>query len=242
MATGALNDLVAVFGPYDISGRTNRFEVTRPIGLVDYICANPPGTSGTLVVPKRDAVSIDFQISGGGYIDTLQPGTALTSNIARVNVLCMCSEDRAVGLPVDFARCARGDYSVTYNTGSAIDYTFAAMSSGGSWWGSWGAYADVSATGNGTGYQFGAVTGSQSLVLALSVERLSGTGSIVVTWKTATANTFVGEATRATFASVTALGEELITVAGAITDTWGRPTYAVTGTGVWRIRLAVAIV
>ena len=242
MATGALNDLVAIFGPYDISGLTNRFEVTRPINNVDYLCANPPGVSGQLVVPKRVSTSMDFQISGSGYIEDLQPGTALTSNIVRTNVLCMCSEDRAVGLPVDFARCARGDYTVTLTTGSTADYNFTAMSDGGSWWGSWGAYADVSATGNGTGYEFGAVTADQSLVVAQSIERLSGTGSVVVVWNTATAGTFVGETLRATFASVTALGEEVITVAGAITDTFGRPAYTVTGTGVWRVRLAVAIV
>lgn len=240
MATA--NDLLVVFGPYDISGEMNSGLGKNPVETTQYYCANPPGTTGLLPSPYRDAVSEDFTFASAGYLKGVQSGSALRDNITRNDVLLGVSNVRGVGQPVQFCKAARGDYTRTADVGDALKYEFTAMlgQAGTLWSGSQGAYADISATGSGAGFQFGAVAADERLVVAQAAERLSGTGSLITAWKIAAANTFVGEATAATLTSVAALGEEVVTAAGPFTNTWHRPGYAVTGTGVWRIRIFVA--
>lgn len=240
MATAS--DLLVVFGPYDISGEMNSGLGKNPVETTQYYCANPAGTTGLLPSPYRDAVSEDFTFAAAGYLKGVQAGSALRGNITRNDVLLGVSDVRGVGQRVRFCKAVRGDYTRIADVGAALKYEFTAMlgQAGTLWSGKQGAYADVSTTSSGAGFEFGAVAADERLVVAQAAERLSGTGSLITTWKTAAADTFVGEATAATFASVTALGEEVVTAAGAFTNTWHRPSYAVTGTGLWRIRIFVA--
>lgn len=240
MATA--NDLLIVFAGYDISGEMNSGLGKNPIDLSQYYCANPPGTTGLLPSPYREAVSEDFNFSAAGYLKGVQAGSALRGNITRNDVLLGVSNVRGVGQPIQFCKAVRGDYTRDAVVGDALKYEFTAMlgQAGTLWSGSQGAYADVSATGSGAGFQFGAVAADERLVVALAIERLTGTGTVVVTWKTAAGNTFSGETTAVTFSSVGALGEPVSFASGPITNQWHRPGYAVTGTGSWRVRIFVA--
>lgn len=232
MATA--NDLLIVFGPYDISGEMNSAEPRNPIDVSEYYCANPAGTIGQLPCPFRDVVSEDFTFTASGYIKGLTSTSALRGDVTRNNVLLGVSNERGVGKLAQFMRAVRGEYTRTMEVGDSQKFDFSAMlgRSGSLWTGKQAAYADVSATGNGAGFQFVAVAADERLVVAQAAERLSGTGSLVTTIKNASAGTFVGESTASTLASVTALGEEIKTANGPFTNTWYRPGYAVTGTGV----------
>lgn len=241
----AVTDLLVTFGPFDLSGDANMAESTNPVDIVTYFCAPPVGTTGQLPVPYRVAVGEDFTLTGSGYCKDGSPSTStLFTNrtlYQRNDAVVGVSDARGVGEQIVFTRGCRAEYSRSAQVGQAIQYNFTAKNSGAIWSGKQGAYEDVAASGNGAGFEFGAVGAAQTLTLAQVAERLTGTGTLVTTWRTATAGTFVGETTRATFASIGATGEEVIQVAGAITDTWGRPVYAVTGTGSWRIRIYVSI-
>ena len=240
MATA--NDLLIIFAGYDISGEMNSGLGKNPIDLTTYYCANPPGTTNLLPSPYREAVSEDFTFAASGYLKGVQAGSALRGNITRNDVLLGVSNVRGVGQPVQFCKVVRGDYTKTADVGDTLKYEFTAMlgQAGTLWTGQQAAYADVSATGSGAGFQFGAVAADERLVVAIAAERLTGTGTIVVTWKTAVANTFSGEMTAVTSASLGALAEPVLFASGPITNTWHRPGYAVTGTGSWRIRIFVA--
>jgi hypothetical protein len=88
-----------------------------------------------------------------------------------------------------------------------------------------------SATGNGTGYQLGALAADQSLFVALHV--LARTGTASMTLKIQSDTTGFGSPTDriTSFTAATARGYQWGSVAGAVTDDYWRCVYTITGTG-----------
>lgn len=87
------------------------------------------------------------------------------------------------------------------------------------------------ATGTGTAYQLGAVTASQRIYGALHVSAASGTTPNLVV-KLQSASTSGGSYTdRITFTAATTATEQWSSALGAITDTWWRATWTISGTG-----------
>lgn len=86
-------------------------------------------------------------------------------------------------------------------------------------------------TGTGTGVQVGAVTAIQRMYAALHVHSVSGTSTPTVTVKLQSSvdNTFASPTDRLTFTASTAISGQFSSVAGAITDTWWRAAWTITG-------------
>jgi hypothetical protein len=84
------------------------------------------------------------------------------------------------------------------------------------------------AGGNGTAVQLGAVLATQRVYAALHVFALSG-GTLTVKVQSDDANGMATPTDRLTFASVTGPGSEIVSAAGAITDTWWRRSHTLTG-------------
>lgn len=90
--------------------------------------------------------------------------------------------------------------------------------------------AAKTATGNGTGRQLGAVTAGQSMFLALHVLAISGAPTFSVILESDDNSGFTSATTRITSANYSAsTGSEWQSVAGAITDTYWRVRWTVTG-------------
>ncbi|MDV2503082.1 MAG: hypothetical protein RX318_03935 [bacterium] len=88
----------------------------------------------------------------------------------------------------------------------------------------------ATATGNGTAYQVGAVSATQSLYAALHVVAASGTTPTLDVILQSDTVGFPSPTSRITFAQKTAIGSEWATpVAGAITDDWWRINYTIGG-------------
>ncbi|MFI1030730.1 hypothetical protein [Streptomyces sp. NPDC020951] len=87
------------------------------------------------------------------------------------------------------------------------------------------------ATGTGTGLQLGAVPARKCLYAALHVLSVSGTTpSITARVESSVDNTFASPTTRLTFAAATAVGgQSLRTDGSAITDTWWRIAWTISG-------------
>jgi hypothetical protein len=87
------------------------------------------------------------------------------------------------------------------------------------------------ATGVGTGVQLPAVPAGQRVYASLHVLSVSGTTpSITARVESATTNAFSSPTTRATFTAANARGGEIIrTTPGAITDTWWRLAWTISG-------------
>lgn len=88
------------------------------------------------------------------------------------------------------------------------------------------------ATGTGTGLDLGAVTAGQRMYAALHVLSASGTTpSITAHVESAPDNTFAAPTTRLTFTTATAAGGQALRTDGtAITDTWWRVAWTISGT------------
>lgn len=86
-------------------------------------------------------------------------------------------------------------------------------------------------TGTGTGVQVGAVTATQRMYAALHVHSVSGTSTPTITVKLQSSvdNTFASPTDRITFTGATAISGQFSSVAGAITDTWWRAAWTITG-------------
>lgn len=102
----------------------------------------------------------------------------------------------------------------------------------------------VTATGNGTGRQLGAVSSTQRLYAVLHVTAVSGTTpSMTVTVQRDDNSGFTTPATAVTFTAVNAVGSQWVEVAGPITDDYWRVNRTITGTGpsfTYAVILAIA--
>lgn len=87
------------------------------------------------------------------------------------------------------------------------------------------------ATGNGTGFQLGAVSAAQSLYATLHVLAVTGNApTLNAIVQSNVDNAWAAPTARITFAQATAPGFEAKSLLGAITDTWYRINYTIGGT------------
>lgn len=88
------------------------------------------------------------------------------------------------------------------------------------------------ATGTGTGVELGAVSATQKLYASAHVLSVAGTDTPTITLaiESDEDNTFATAVDRITFDAATARGGQIKRVDGAITDTWFRPKWTISGT------------
>ncbi|MGI5293270.1 hypothetical protein ACQEVF_59535 [Nonomuraea polychroma] len=87
------------------------------------------------------------------------------------------------------------------------------------------------ASGNGTGLNLGALSASQRLFASLHVLSATGTTpSLTVRVESDADDAWASPTTQATFTAATAAGGQSTEVLGAITDTWWRVAWTITGT------------
>ena len=105
--------------------------------------------------------------------------------------------------------------------------------------------ANLTATGNSTGRELGAVTSSQKLYVAAHVVSVSGTSTPTLTLKVQSDDngSFTSATDRITLTNFTAIGAQYSSVAGAITDTHFRINYTLSGTSPsFKVFITVGIV
>lgn len=83
-------------------------------------------------------------------------------------------------------------------------------------------------TGNGTGFQLGAVDTSHAMYVNLHILGYTD-GNITVTIQDSIDNTFGAPHTSGTFTVASALGGQTMKIAGAITNTWWRAIWTIAG-------------
>lgn len=88
----------------------------------------------------------------------------------------------------------------------------------------------VTATGDGTGLELGALAAGQRMLAVLHVLSASGTApELTVAVESDVDNTFSAPTTRGTFALANSPGGQALPVAGPVTDTWWRLSWVVAG-------------
>jgi hypothetical protein len=140
----------------------------------------------------------------------------------------------AVGDLAYFTSALRADYKIGEAVGEVAPWTSTAKSS---WPLVRGQFAHPpgtprTATGTGTGLNLGALATGKRMYAALHVLSVAGTTpSITARVESAPDNTFAAPTTRLTFTAATAAGGQILRTAGtAVTDTWWRVAWTISGT------------
>lgn len=140
----------------------------------------------------------------------------------------------AVGDLAYFTSALRSDYKLGDAVGEVAPWTGTAKSA---WPLVRGQFAHPpgtarTATGTGTGLQVGAVALNKRMYAALHVLSVAGTTpSITARVESSVDNTFAAPTTRLTFTAATAVGGQILRTDGtAITDTWWRVAWTISGT------------
>ncbi|MET7321333.1 hypothetical protein [Streptomyces sp. NPDC005549] len=141
----------------------------------------------------------------------------------------------AVGSLAYFTRAMRADYTLLGEVGEVAPWTSTAKSS---WPLVRGQFAHPpgtarTATGTGTALQLGAVAARKRVYASLHVLSVAGTTpSLTARVESAADSAFTAPTIRATFAAATEAGGQAVRTDGtAITDTWWRLAWTITGTG-----------
>jgi len=156
-------------------------------------------------------------------------------NFGSVGAISVCPAGAADGALAWLTQYNRKQYQLFGQVGDVAPWSWQSM-------GSWPLVRGAALTGPttsgatagtaGTATQLGAVSSSQHVYIALHVFSVSGTSTptLTVTVQSDNASNFPSAATVTTLTGATAIGSQIVRVAGPITDDWFRISYAVTGT------------
>lgn len=217
-------------GAYDLSGDCNKMDIS-------YSCEVKEITNLLSVWKEKIPGLKDFKVSYGGFLNT---GAAnLSAEEAHFNYtglenvpVLLCPTSGTDGEIVYFGKAISTNYKLLGAVGEVAPFEVSAEGQGNLIRGKVLKVGTVNATGNGTAVLHTAVGASQYLYGQLHVYSVSGTNpSITVKIQSDDNSGFTSATDRITFAAKTAIGYEFATpIAGAITDTYYRVNYTVSGT------------
>lgn len=213
------------FGGYDLSGDVNQATATLRAEALDDTCMGDDTRT-------RLAGLQDVSLSWSGFYEPATNDLPAFDGVGTLPILTLLPQGIVAesvaytwqGLAVEYGPTngAVGDLASFAATaeGSAVDTIRGSVVQ---------ALATVTGSGNGTAYELGAVGAAEQVIGVLHVMAVTGT-DVVVTVESDDNEDFTSATTRLTFSTATGVTAEIKTASGAITDTWWRITYAVTGT------------
>lgn len=216
----------------DLTGNSNKVEIQAEVEDKD---ATNYGSQGwkELLGGLGNA-----QITGEGQWEAADPSKVDDASWAQIGGIGPWSTGpvgAAVGDPAYFTSFLRSSYEFLGEVGEVAPWKGMAKSA---WPMVLGQIAHPpgtarTATGTGTGVNLGAVAAGKRLYASLHVLSISGTSTPTITARVESDadNTFASPTTQLTFTAATALGGETLRTSGsAITDTWFRLAWTISGT------------
>jgi hypothetical protein len=232
MAKMVLLNVRTFAGGADLTANTNQVEINSSVEIKD---ATNYGSGGWKEV-LAGLASTTIKASGQWEaLDTSKVDDAAWARLGLVNAWSIAPVDGSVGSPAYLTQALDSAYTLGGAVGDTAPFQTEAN---GSWPLARGQIIHPpgtprTATGNGTGVQLGAVTTGQRLYGALHVLSVAGTAAptIACVVESDTSNAFAAPNARLTFATSGARSGEILRTAGvAITDTWYRIRWTITGT------------
>jgi len=229
MAILTLSDVQIAIAQYDLSGWSNRVQLTHGAEMLDDTVFGPTPTrsnkAGLRTVSLReegfwDSVSaaapdpvLFAKVGENGALFTVTPdGWSAAGAISYAGLLDVATFEigAQIGELFKFTADGQGAGALVRGTLMTTD-------------------ASQAATYAATKRQLGALSAAQSMIAALHVLAFNGTSLDVVVRSDAN-ETAGGETTRGTFTQATAITSERIVIAGAITDAWWGANLTFVGT------------
>lgn len=228
MATVVLLDCKILLGGYNLSGYHNSLDIQHSAEMLDDTVF---GTSGTR---SSKAGLLNFEATGNVFFDTVLDEVLFNRIGASREVMSYAMEGNVLGDIGFTIRGINGTYSpMQGEVGSLLQGEFTARSSNsplvrGEVLVPMG--AALTATGQTTARQLGAVATGKKVYAGIHVVDITGTTpSITFTLQSDNAVGFPSGTTQATSGAFTAIGAEWLEVAGPITDDWWRIGYTISG-------------
>ncbi|GLZ36214.1 hypothetical protein Lesp02_84010 [Lentzea sp. NBRC 105346] len=231
MGSFVLTNVRMFAGGLDMTGRSNQVKTETEVAEKDSTNFGSGGwgeVKGALVKSEWEAGG-QWEAGGAGFVDD-----ELFAALGGVGAWSMCPDGAAVGSLAWLTKAMTAKYQLGDAVGEIAPWSAEAK---GSWPLARGLVAHPpgtarTATGNGTGQQLGAVAAGQYLYAAAHILSVAGTSTPTITLgiESAPDNTFAAPTSRISFAAATAVSGQILRTAGAITDTWFRPVWTISGT------------
>lgn len=235
MSLGALFNTRLFAASADLTGRSNKVSFAAEFEEKDVTTFLPEGDadSGWKKVMSGLASST---LAAEGFWEAGDDGKVddeAWANLGSVIPFTCCPTSGAVGEVAYLLKALRSEYKLGDAVGEVAPWTAGAT---GSWPVPRGKMLHPSgtartATGNGTAVELSAVSATQYLYATLHVLSIAGTGTPTITVKVQSDvdNTFGSPTDQITFSAATAIGGQISRTAGAITDTWFRVNFTISG-------------
>ncbi|MEE1763699.1 hypothetical protein [Streptomyces sp. SP18BB07] len=216
----------------DLTGVSNKVEISAEVESKDRTNYASNGWKETIGGLASAEISGEGQWEAG---DPSKVDDASWSQLGGVGPWSISANNAAtVGSLAYLTNALRSDYKLGDAVGEVAPWTGTAKSA---WPVARGQFAHPpgtarTATGTGTGLELGAVAAGKRLYASLHVLSVAGTTpSITARVESSVDNTFAAPTTRLTFAAATAVGGQILRTDGtAITDTWWRMAWTISGT------------
>lgn len=228
MAKFVFNDGKVFTGGYDLSSHITSVNLEINAEELDATTINSGGFREKLGGLKDSTISMDgFYEAGQNKPDALL-GASVGNELIVTTV-----PDAGVGNTAYFMKSTLFTYSMFGSIGEIAPFSISkSQSSDIVVRGTIELDSDLTATGNSTGVQLGAVGADEKIYAAIHCYGVSGTSSPTVTFKLQSDDnaSFTSPTDQITFTDITAIGADFQSVAGAITDDYWRLNYTISGT------------
>ena len=228
MAKFVFNDGKVFSGGYDLSDHITSVNLEITAEELDATTINSGGFREKLGGLKDSTLSMDgFYEAGANKPDALL-GASIGNELIVTTV-----PDAGVGNTAYFMKSRLFSYQMFGSVGEIAPFSISKSQSDDEVvQGKIELDGALTATGNSTGEQIGAVDATERVYVAIHCTAVSGTSTPTVTFKLQSDDnsSFTSPTDRITFTGITAIGADYQSAAGAITDTYYRLNYTISGT------------
>lgn len=239
MAIYMLTNVRTLIGGLEITSLSNSASVSIDVADLDVTTF---GSSGTRA---RIAGLRDSTFTAAGFVDPAEAvDAAQFTGVGVSQTLMVLPTGGALAEPAWFGSQLQGSYQTGARVGEVMPFTVNYATNGAFPRGKVlvPSSSAITTSTTGSGVQLGAVPAGSKLYAQVQCTARTGSISLAIDLESATSNAFSSTTTRASFATVNAVGANSISpVAGSITDTWWRANITATGTGSATIVIAAAI-
>ena len=228
MAKFVFNDGKVFSGGYDLSDHITSVNLEIMAEELDATTINSGGFRERLGGLKDSTLSMDAFYEAGAN----KPDALLGASVGN-ELIVTTVPDAGVGNTAYFMKSRLFSYSMFGTVGEIAPFSIPKSQSDDEVvQGKIEIDGALTATGNSTGVQLGAVGATEKVYVAIHCYAVSGTSTPSVTFKLQSDDnsSFTSPTNRITFNNITDIGADYQSAAGAITDTYYRLNYTISGT------------
>lgn len=230
MAIFAYTNCRLLSGGYELTSVVNDVNIKTSRAKIDVTTMGSSGWEESIAGNRSTTASAKgFLNYGSDGVTDLAQFTAIGATASDLMVLPTGGADAAVGF---ISSAIRPTYQIGGKDGEAAAFEAEWAGTGMGSRGTVLKNGTITSTSTGTIMLIGAVSATQTASFQIQTTAISGTSTptLTVIVQSAALVGFGSPTTRASFTAQTAIGSQTINLAGAVTDTYWRVSYTVSGT------------